>query len=192
MEPICSVPPFSRPLPPPLLTLSLSLLNPPTKPLLLVSDFYLVAPGPRFISRSPLHSPSTFFPLSPLPAFVPSLAIAYQQPAASNSPELLIPDFKPVGKALTPFLLVLLPTPLSSVSPQSLCSHRLVPLIGGGLISRTTSVKVDNRASTRAATLCTATKTRTTFLFVQTVSSYRIPRNSRTNSIQPWVLNSYG
>lgn len=60
------------------------------------------------------HSPSAFFP-SPfsLPLFLYiylslSLAIAYQQPAASNSPELLIPDFRPVGKALTPFLLVLL------------------------------------------------------------------------------------
>lgn len=49
---------------------------------------------------------------------------------------------------------------------QSFWSHHLVPLIRGSLISRTTSVKIDNRASTRAATLCTATKTRTTFFFV--------------------------
>lgn len=91
------------------------LLNPPTKPLLLVSDFYLVAPGPRFISRSPLSFSLGLFSLSFLSPSLSvslslslSLAIAYQQPAASNSPELLIPDFRPVGKSLTPFLLVLL------------------------------------------------------------------------------------
>lgn len=49
---------------------------------------------------------------------------------------------------------------------QSFQSHHLVPLIRDRLISRTTSVKIDNRASTRAATLCTATKTQTTFFFV--------------------------
>lgn len=113
MEPICSTP-FSFLF----LSLSLSLrllLNPTTKPLLLVSDFYLVAPGPRFISRSPLSfSLDSFFPPFPPPIFfVFPLAIAYQQPAASNSPELLIPDFRPVGKTFAPFLLVLLPTSLS-------------------------------------------------------------------------------
>jgi len=51
------------------------------------------------------HSSSTLFPPFPLHVFfVFSLAIAYQQPAASNSPELLIPDFRPVGKTLaSPF-----------------------------------------------------------------------------------------
>jgi len=49
---------------------------------------------------------------------------------------------------------------------QSFRSHHLVPLIRGSLISRTTSVKIDNRASMRAATLCTITKTRTTFFFM--------------------------
>lgn len=32
------------------------------------------------------------------------LTITYQQPAASNSPELLIPDFRPVGETLSYFL----------------------------------------------------------------------------------------
>lgn len=48
------------------------LLNPPTKPLLLVSDFYLVAPGPRFISWSslsfslePFSSPFLVFFVTP-------------------------------------------------------------------------------------------------------------------------------
>lgn len=58
MEPICSTPFFLLSLP---LSFS-SLLNPPTKPLLLVSDFYLVAPGSRFISQSPLSfSLDSFF-----------------------------------------------------------------------------------------------------------------------------------
>lgn len=94
------------------------LLNPTTKPLLLVSDFYLVAPGSRFISQSPLSFSLDSFSLSfPFPIFfVFPLAIAYKQPAASNSPELLIPDFRPVGKVLAPFLLVLLPTSLSLVA----------------------------------------------------------------------------
>lgn len=61
------------------------------------------------------HSLSILFslPFPPAIFFVFPLAITYQQPAASNSPELLIPDFRPVGKILVPFLPVLLPTSLS-------------------------------------------------------------------------------
>lgn len=64
---------------------------------------------------------------------------------------------------------------------QSFWFHHLVFLIRDSLISRTTSVKVDNRTSTRAAT-----KTRTTLPFPcvnHLVLSHR-SGNSRTNSIQ--------
>lgn len=64
---------------------------------------------------------------------------------------------------------------------QSFWFHHLVFLIRDSLISRTTSVKVDNRTSTRAAT-----KTRTTLSFPcvnHLVLSHRLG-NSRTNSIQ--------
>lgn len=75
MEPICSTPFFLLSLP---LSFS-SLLNPPTKPLLLVSDFYLVAPGSRFISQSPLSfSPDSFF--------LPLLLLLFLSPSLSLSP----------------------------------------------------------------------------------------------------------
>lgn len=67
------------------LSFFLTLLNPPTKPLLLVSDFYLVAPGPRFISRSPLSfSLDSFFsfPFLPLIFYIPSLLLS-----PTNSPQ---------------------------------------------------------------------------------------------------------
>lgn len=58
MEPICSTPFFLLSLPP---SFS-SLLNPPTKPLLLVSDFYLVAPGfSIYLSVSSLILSRSFF-----------------------------------------------------------------------------------------------------------------------------------
>lgn len=162
MEPICSTP-FS------FLFFSLSsLLNPTTKPLLLVSDFYLVAPGSRFISRSPLSfSLDSFFP--PLPSsHLLRLPSRYRLPTARS--------LEQSGTSYSGFQTRRQDSrPLSSSSSsyfsffgrrQSFRSHHLVPLIRGSLISRTTSVKIDNRASTRAVTLCTATKTRTTFFFV--------------------------
>lgn len=80
MEPICSTP-FSLSLP---FSLFLPLLlNPTTKPLLLVSDFYLVAPGSRFISRSPFSfSLDSFFPPFLLPSSSSSLSLS-----PTNSPQ---------------------------------------------------------------------------------------------------------
>lgn len=112
MEPICSTP-FS------FLVLSLSFFpcfSTQRRNLCYLLVTFIWSPRVLDLSLSLLsHSPSTLFPSSfPLPIFfVFPLAIAYKQPAASNSPELLIPDFRPVGKVLAPFLLVLLPTSLS-------------------------------------------------------------------------------
>lgn len=85
------------------------------------------------------------------------LTITYQQPAASNSPELLIPDFRPVGETLSYFLffsppissyfsppsfLLLLPllSPLLLSLPSTFLGiqHLLSPLSAGSLISRAT------------------------------------------------------
>lgn len=119
MEPICSTP-FSFLF----LSLSLSLFpcfSTQRRNLCYLLVTFIWSPRVLDLSLSLLsHSPSTLFP--PLSSFfVFPLAIAYQQPAASNSPELLIPDFRPVGKVLAPFLLVLLPTSLSlaAASPSS-------------------------------------------------------------------------
>lgn len=139
MEPICSAPPFLLSLfsftsahflsffhtsqLPPLCRFS---THRPNLCYLLVTFIW----SPRVLDLSLgllSHSPSTFFPSLPLVLSSPlSFAIAHQQPAAPNSPELLIPDFRPVGKSLSPpypppqpfpqpllSLLVLLPTTLS-------------------------------------------------------------------------------
>lgn len=112
MEPICSIP-FS------FLFLSLFLFlcfSTLRRNLCYLLVTFIWSPRVLDLSLGLLsHSPSTLFslPFPPPIFFVFPLAIAYQQPAASNSPELLIPDFRPVGKTLAPFLLVLLPTSLS-------------------------------------------------------------------------------
>lgn len=144
-----------------------SLLNPTTKPLLLVSDFYLVAPGPRFISQSPFS-----FSLDSFPS--PSLSSYHLLRLPSRYRLLTARSLEQSGTSYSGFQTRRQGSrPLSSSSSsyfsffgrrQSFQFHHLVPLIRDSLISRTTSVKIDNRASTRAATLGTAT--RTTFLFV--------------------------
>lgn len=80
MEPICSVPPFSIPPPPLLLSLFLSRFSThrPNLCYLLVTFIW----SPRVLDLSPgllssLTLPRPFFPSSSPPAFVPSLAIAY-------------------------------------------------------------------------------------------------------------------
>lgn len=114
MEPICSTP-FSS------LCLSLSFFpcySTQRRNLCYLLVTFIWSPRVLDLSLGLLsHTPSTLTtppPPAPSPIFyVFPLAIAYQQPAASNSPELLIPDFRPVGKTLAPFLLVLLRTSLS-------------------------------------------------------------------------------
>lgn len=127
--------------------------------MLLVSDFYLVAPGARFISLFSLSlSLSSSLRLSPFTLPHPfQLTITYQQPAASNSPELLIPDFRPVGETLSYFLffsppissyfsllflfLFLLLSPLLLSLPSTFLGTQhllLSPLSAGSLISRAT------------------------------------------------------
>lgn len=70
-----------------------SLLNPPTKPLLLVSDFYLVAPGSRFISQSSLSfSLDSFFP----PSSSPSVSL--------SSSLSLSPTYSPQPRTVRNFL----------------------------------------------------------------------------------------
>lgn len=117
MEPICSTP-FSFLF----LSLSISLslfacFSTQRRNLCYLLVTFIWSPRVLDLSHGLLsHSPSTLFSPPPFPPpifFVFPLAIAYQQPAASNSPELLIPDFRPVGKTFAPFLLVLLPTSLS-------------------------------------------------------------------------------
>lgn len=146
-------------------------LNPTTKSLLLVSDFYLVAPGPRFISRfSPSYSLDSFFLLSsssstlslsptnsPQPRTVRNFLFRISDPQARFSP----PSFPFSSSSSSCFSFF-----GRCQSFQSFQSYQLIPLIRDSLISRTTSVKIDNRASMRVATLCTVTETQTTFFFV--------------------------
>lgn len=64
-------------------------------------------------------------------------------------------------------------------------SHHLLPLIGGGLISRTTSVKIDNRTSTRAGYASHGHQNANDFLLgVNRPVLSRLLGNSKTNSIQ--------
>lgn len=101
------------------------LLNPTTKPLLLVSDFYLVASGPRFISQSPLSfSLDSFFPPFLLTSSSSSLSLS-----PTNSPQprtvrnFLFRILDPQARLLLPFfqffflLLFLWPPPVLLVPP---------------------------------------------------------------------------
>lgn len=89
------------------------------------------------------------------------LAIAYQQPAAPNSPELLIPDFRPVRETLS-YSFSSLPTlytyvgftPLSFSSVSVSGSYRLLLFIIGSLISRATFGSMGNPRQHAPGRLC--------------------------------------
>lgn len=136
LEPICS--PLFRPILAPFRPLFVSSFFTQRQNLCYLLVTFIWSPRVLDLSRSSLlhlaasrpptlclsFSPSLFHPL--YVAFHVQLAITYQQPAASNSPELLIPDFRPVGETLIPFLLPPPPRPpysllffLPSFSPYS-------------------------------------------------------------------------